>query len=61
MRAHRLTRFYGKAKPSLNDNNLREINKATSLELLSNVTSSLIYFMDRYQSIRPYDITNLYL
>lgn len=53
--AHRLPHFYGKLHPSerkyFNGDKTR-----TSLELLSNVTSSLILFYDRYQSIRPSDI-----
>ncbi|PFE67380.1 hypothetical protein CN316_20475 [Bacillus cereus] len=53
--AHRLPRFYGKLHPSerkyFNGDKTR-----TSLELLSNVTSSLILFYDRYQSIKPSDI-----
>jgi len=53
--AHRLPRFYGKLHPSERKYFNGDKTK-TSLELLSNITSSLILFYDRYQSIRPSDI-----
>lgn len=53
--AHRLPRFYGKLHPSERKYFKGDKTK-TSLELLSNITSSLILFYDRYQSIRPSDI-----
>lgn len=53
--AHRLPRFYGKLHPTERQYFNGDKTK-TSLELLSNVTSSLILFYDRYQSIRPSDI-----
>lgn len=53
--AHRLPRDYGKLHPS----ERRYFNGDTtknSLELLNEISDSLILFYDRYQSIRPSDI-----